>query len=162
MSTKKKTTKAPVVKKDEPKPKKKDGLTEEQIAELKDTFSKYDTKGTGQIPYEDLATVIRKLGQNPSDAELEDWVKLADADDNGMISFDEFANFMYLMMKEQDLRDDLMEAIKVFEDMDGMVTFDDLKIMLIEMGEKLSEEEVEELIKEAGGDLKKETKIYGE
>ena len=49
-----------------------DQLTEEQIAEFKEAFSLFDKDGDGTITTKELGTVMRSLGQNPTEAELAD------------------------------------------------------------------------------------------
>ena len=48
-----------------------DQLTEEQIAEFKEAFSLFDKDGDGTITTKELGTVMRSLGQNPTEAELQ-------------------------------------------------------------------------------------------
>ncbi len=48
-----------------------DALTEEQIAEFKEAFSLFDKDGDGTITTKELGTVMRSLGQNPTEAELQ-------------------------------------------------------------------------------------------
>ena len=47
-----------------------DQLTEEQIAEFKEAFALFDKDGDGTITTKELGTVMRSLGQNPTEAEL--------------------------------------------------------------------------------------------
>ena len=51
-----------------------DQLTEEQIAEFKEAFSLFDKDGDGTITTKELGTVMRSLGQNPTEAELADMI----------------------------------------------------------------------------------------
>ena len=51
-----------------------DQLTEEQIAEFKEAFSLFDKDGDGTITTKELGTVMRSLGQNPTEAELQDMI----------------------------------------------------------------------------------------
>lgn len=44
-------------------------------------------KLTGQITTKELGTVMRSLGQNPSESELQDMINEVDADNNGTIDF---------------------------------------------------------------------------
>ena len=48
-----------------------DELTEEQIEEFKEAFSLFDKDGDGTITTKELQTVMRSLGQNPTEAELQ-------------------------------------------------------------------------------------------
>ena len=42
---------------------------------------------TGCITTKELGTVMRSLGQNPTEAELQDMINEVDADNNGTIDF---------------------------------------------------------------------------
>jgi calmodulin len=46
-------------------------LTEEQINEFKKAFSLFDKDGDGTLLTKNLGTVMRSLGQNPTEAELQ-------------------------------------------------------------------------------------------
>lgn len=54
---------------------------------------------TGCITTKELGTVMRSLGQNPTEAELQDMINEVDADQNGTIDFPEFLNLMARKMK---------------------------------------------------------------
>ena len=62
-----------------------DQLTEEQIAEFKEAFSLFDKDGDGTITTKELGTVMRSLGQNPTEAEPQDMINEVDADGAGTI-----------------------------------------------------------------------------
>lgn len=48
--------------------------------DFKETFNLFDKDGDGTISTNELAMVMRSLGQNPSDAELENMLKGVDED----------------------------------------------------------------------------------
>ncbi|VDP01314.1 unnamed protein product [Heligmosomoides polygyrus] len=52
------------------------------IAEFKEAFSLYDKDGDGTITTKKMGTVMRSLGQNPTEAELQDLINEVDADGN--------------------------------------------------------------------------------
>lgn len=53
----------------------------------------------GCITTKELGTIMRSLGQNPSEAELRDMISEVDADQNGTIDFLEFLNLMTRKIK---------------------------------------------------------------
>jgi calmodulin len=55
--------------------------------------------GAGTITTKELGTVMRSLGQNPTEAELQDMINEVDADGNGTIDFAEFLNLMQRKMQ---------------------------------------------------------------
>ncbi|URE48218.1 receptor kinase 1 [Musa troglodytarum] len=128
-------------------------LTDDQIAEFKEAFSLFDKDGDGCITTKELGTVMRSLGQNPTEAELQDMINEVDADGNGTIDFPEFLNLMARKMKDTDSEEELKEAFRVFDkDQDGFISAAELRHVMTNLGEKLTDEEVDEMIREADVD----------
>lgn len=116
----------------------------------------------GCITLEELDTVVRSLGQTPTREELAEMIRDVDVDGNGTI---EFAEFLALMARKAsrggenggggddsgDAADEeLREAFKVFDkDQDGLISAAELRHVMISLGEKLTDEEVEQMIREA-------------
>ncbi|KAJ3613183.1 hypothetical protein NHX12_019435 [Muraenolepis orangiensis] len=129
---------------------KADQLTEEQIAEFKEAFSLFDKDGDGTITTKELGTVMRSLGQNPTEAELQDMINEVDADGNGTIDFPEFLTMMARKMKDTDSEEEIREAFRVFDkDGNGYISAAELRHVMTNLGEKLTDEEVDEMIREA-------------
>ncbi|KAL6526588.1 translation elongation factor EF1B gamma [Orobanche gracilis] len=124
-------------------------LNEVQIFEFQEAFSLFDKDGDGCITIEELATVIRSLDQNPIEEELKDMIHEVDSDGNGTIEFSEFLNLMAKKIKETDAEEELKEAFKVFDkDQNGYISANE-STSARNLGEKLTDEEVEQMIKEA-------------
>merc|ERR1712151_140585 len=118
-----------------------DQLTEEQIAEFKEAFSLFDKDGDGTITTKELGTVMRSLGQNPTEAELQDMVNEVDADGNGTLDFPEFLSLQARKMKDTDTEEELIEAFKVFDrDGSGFINADELRHVMTNLGEKLTDD----------------------
>uniref|UniRef100_A0A804QJ10 EF-hand domain-containing protein n=1 Tax=Zea mays TaxID=4577 RepID=A0A804QJ10_MAIZE len=116
-----------------------DQLTDDQIAEFKEAFSLFDKDGDGCITTKELGTVMRSLGQNPTEAELQDMINEVDADGNGTIDFPEFLNLMARKMKDTDSEEELKEAFRVFDkDQNGFISAAELRHVMTNLGEKLT------------------------
>ena len=50
------------------------------VTEFCEAFSVFDKDGDGTIMTEDLGSVVRNLGENPTEAELQDMINELDAD----------------------------------------------------------------------------------
>ncbi|KAM0786841.1 hypothetical protein ACM66B_002268 [Microbotryomycetes sp. NB124-2] len=130
-----------------------DQLSETQISEFREAFSLFDKDGDGTITTRELGTVMRSLGQNPTEAELADMINEVDADGNGQIDFPEFLTMMARKMKDTDSEEEIREAFKVFDkDGNGFISSAELRHVMTNLGEKLSENEVAEMIREADVD----------
>jgi len=78
---------------------------------------------------------------------------LVDADGNGTIDFPEFLSLMARKMKDTDTEEELIEAFKVFDrDGNGFISAAELRHVMTNLGEKLTDEEVDEMIREADVD----------
>mmetsp|Transcript_18633 Transcript_18633/g.20258 ORF Transcript_18633/g.20258 Transcript_18633/m.20258 type:complete len:189 (+) Transcript_18633:256-822(+) len=125
-------------------------LTEEQIAEFKEAFSLFDKDGDGTISVRELGTVMRSLGQNPTEAELADMINEIDANGDGTVDFPEFLTMMSRKMNDVESEEEILEAFKVFDkDGNGFISAAELRHIMTNIGEKLNDEEVDEMIREA-------------
>merc|ERR1712029_303897 len=77
-------------------------LTEEEIENYKEAFVDYDVDGSGSINILELGSVIRALGENPTEDELQDMINKFDDDGTGLIEFTEFLCLMATKMKERE------------------------------------------------------------
>mmetsp|Transcript_123378 Transcript_123378/g.349528 ORF Transcript_123378/g.349528 Transcript_123378/m.349528 type:complete len:161 (+) Transcript_123378:71-553(+) len=123
-------------------------LTPEQIENLKDGFALFDKDADGVITIRELGTLMRSLGQNPGEAELETMVNEVDADGSGTIDFPEFLSLMAIRGRTNASEEDvLMDAFKSFDkDEVGFITEENFISVMTTFGEKMSPEEVGEVI----------------
>lgn len=93
---------------------------------------------------------MRSLGQSPTEEDLRQMINEVDADGSGTIDFAEFLTLMARKIKTKDSEAEIVEAFKVFDkDGSGKISADELRQVMHNLGEKLSDKEVEEMIKEA-------------
>lgn len=72
---------------------------------------------------------------------------------NGVIDFEEFLEMIVKEMNKTDTEEEMREAYKIFDRSgNGFITAKELKHGMVYMGERLSDEEVEEMMREADSD----------
>ena len=72
---------------------------------------------------------------------------------NGTIDFPEFLTMMARKMKDTDSEEEIKEAFRVFDkDGNGFISAAELRHVMTNLGEKLTDEEVDEMIREADVD----------
>ena len=99
--------------------------------------------------------VMRSLGRNPAEAELKRMIQEVDSDGNGEVDFQEFLTMMTHKMHNIDTEDEMREAFKLFDrDGNGYISPAELKQVMNNLGERLTEAEVDLMIREvdANGD----------
>lgn len=130
-----------------------DKLTPQQLDELREAFAIYDLDGDGTITTRELGSVMRALGLNPTEAEILNFIKEADLDNSGSINFDEFAVLMFDKIKDIDSEEDIIAAFKVFDmENKGYITQHELRHVMTNLGEKLTDQEVADMMREADAD----------
>lgn len=81
---------------------------------------------------------MRSLGQNPTEAELQDMINEVDADGNGTIDFPEFLTMMARKMKDTDSEEEIKEAFKVFDkDGNGYISAAELRHVMTNLGKSI-------------------------
>ena len=126
-----------------------DKLNDKQISEAKAYFSSFDKDGDGSINNKELETLIQSYGLNPTDFDLMDLMNKFDADGNGTIDFPEFLNYMARKITDKELK----MAFDMFDkDHNGFVSASEVRYLITNLGQKLTDEEVDEFVREADVD----------
>lgn len=127
-----------------------DQSTEEQIAELQEAFKLFDKDSDGAITKEELGTAVYALGQTPTEAELQDMLNEVDYDGNGTVDFSEFLIMMAPKMSDTESEEEIREAFRAFDkDGNGFIDATEIWHAMTNLGERLTNEEVDEMIREA-------------
>ncbi|XP_008259349.1 centrin-1 [Oryctolagus cuniculus] len=136
-------------KKSGPKPE----LTEDQKQEVREAFDLFDADGSGTIDVKELKVAMRALGFEPRKEEIKKMISEVDKEGTGKISFNDFLAVMTQKMAEKDTKEEILKAFRLFDDDEtGKISFKNLKRVANELGENLTDEELQEMIDEADRD----------
>ena len=97
--------------------------------------------------------MMRSLGQNPTDAEVQDIINEVDVDGSGSMEFPEFCVMMVKKMEETDTENEIQEAYRVFDkEKDGYITRLEMRMILSALPDRLTQAEIEEILDAADDD----------
>ena len=132
----------------------KNGLTEDEVLEIKEAFDLFDTDKSGEIDVAELKQALLNLGIDTKNQTLQNM--LADIDKNGdaTIDFDEFIDMMTAKMSDKDTREDLQKVFELFigDEETDKIEIKHLKRVCKELNENMSDEELNEMIIRADTD----------
>jgi len=124
-----------------------DTLPADLVVLYQDAFAFFDTDNDGIITTKSLGPLLRHCGENPSEAEVQDMVNVVDKDATGDIKFPNFLVMMCQKFSDNNAEDEIREAFKVFDnDGNGFINRQELRVVMMNLGEKLTEDEIECLI----------------
>ncbi|EAX01679.1 myosin regulatory light chain 12A isoform X2 [Pongo pygmaeus] len=122
-----------------------------QIQEFKEAFNMIDQNRDGFIDKEDLHDMLASLGKNPTDEYLDAMMNEAP----GPINFTMFLTMFGEKLNGTDPEDVIRNAFACFdEEATGTIQEDYLRELLTTMGDRFTDEEVDELYREAPIDKK--------
>jgi len=142
----------------------KQGLTEEQLQEIREVFEQFDSDGGGSIDVDELRMAMKSLGQNLTKAEAEALMLELDTGGDGSIEFSEFVEFIKPKILGQDFQEEVKGQFAEFasvpqtdtsgnaqknkfdEDEMAYITKDGLRKIAQEIGERCNDEELDEII----------------
>ncbi|KAI9221842.1 hypothetical protein BC828DRAFT_346723 [Blastocladiella britannica] len=124
-------------------------FTEEQLQDHKEIFSLFDRRGTGVVEADQVGDLLRAIGANPTEAQVAEIVGTLPADKK-QISFEQFLEILGRpnTFKPPGSTDDFIQGFAVFDkDGTGFISMAELRYVLTSLGEKLSDSDVDELLR---------------
>ncbi|NP_001117763.1 myosin light chain 1, skeletal muscle isoform [Oncorhynchus mykiss] len=126
-------------------------FTPDQHEDYKEAFGLFDRVGDSKVAYNQVADIMRALGQNPTNKEVRK--VLGNPSDEDMaakrLEFEAFLPMLQHIVNDPNKGtfDDYVEGLRVFDkEGNGTVMGAELRIVLGTLGEKMSEAEIDGLM----------------
>ncbi|CAD6185985.1 unnamed protein product [Caenorhabditis auriculariae] len=120
---------------------------EEQLADCREVFAYFDSKGDERISVQQVGDVLRALGQNPTEADIARCCSSYEKD--ARLSFEDFVPIFKSVNKnrEDHTVEEFVEGLSHFDkEGNGLINVAELRHLLTTLGERLSDEDVDQLL----------------
>ena len=129
-------------------------ITEEQKREIKDAFSTFEESG---IFPDELKSAMQTLGFDANNPEVQKILDKLATKKGRPLKFDEFLDVMIEKNIDKNPEEEIKKAFKVLcEDGTDKITLKSLSKICADLGEKINEDELQEMINEADKDQDEE------
>jgi Ca2+-binding EF-hand superfamily protein len=121
-------------------------------AEFTEAFRFFDRDNKNSITIEDLKNIFKRIGHSPTTQDLMEMMREV-VDTGKQINMKEFLLLMSKRMRDVDTVEEVNEAFRYFDrQKSGLVSIQELKRELIELGETMSPEDLQKLLEAADED----------
>merc|ERR1711881_248499 len=126
---------------------------------VKSAFTLFETQAQGAVSKNEMGTIIRALGLNPSEAQLARIIDMIGPEDSGFVLYDKFLPVVLDILKTRqldgellvrDTEEDIIQAFQVLDaELRTYVNGEELKDQLMTMGERFTQDEAMEMLNTA-------------
>mmetsp|Transcript_34031 Transcript_34031/g.74689 ORF Transcript_34031/g.74689 Transcript_34031/m.74689 type:complete len:162 (+) Transcript_34031:211-696(+) len=128
-------------------------LTAQQIREYRDAFNLFDKDRDGYITAEELSTVMKSVGFNPTANDLRELIGDSHgsySQRGGRIDFNYFCKLMSQKSRDADSESELRDAFRVLDlNGQGFIGLKEMQAVCFHLGQELQESEVFDMVSEA-------------
>ncbi|XP_061648210.1 myosin light chain 1, skeletal muscle isoform [Phyllopteryx taeniolatus] len=123
----------------------------DQLEDYKEAFGLFDRVGDNKVAYNQIADIMRALGQNPTNKDVNKMLGSPSAEDmaNKRVTFEAFLPMLQTVINSPNKAgyEDYVEGLRVFDkEGNGTVMGAELRIVLSTLGEKMNEAEIDALM----------------
>ncbi|KAF6719478.1 Myosin light chain 1, skeletal muscle isoform [Oryzias melastigma] len=123
----------------------------DQVEDYREAFGLFDRVGDNKVAYNQIADIMRALGQNPTNKEVNKLLGNPSADDmaSKRVEFEMFLPMLQTIINSPNKAgfEDYVEGLRVFDkEGNGTVMGAELRIVLSTLGEKMTEAEIDALM----------------
>ena len=137
-------------------------ISNEENEDLRQAFDLFDIKENGKIDPSEIKETMRQLGfdaKNPTIYKIIEDLDTEESKSNGGITFAEFSEIMQKRLGDRESKEGVRRIFDLFVDDENAeyIPLESLKKIAKELGEKMSEDDLKEMIECA---TKNEGKLY--
>ncbi|XP_004081747.1 myosin light chain 1, skeletal muscle isoform [Oryzias latipes] len=123
----------------------------DQIEDYREAFGLFDRVGDNKVAYNQIADIMRALGQNPTNKEVNKLLGNPSTEDmaSKRVEFESFLPMLQTIINSPNKAgfEDYVEGLRVFDkEGNGTVMGAELRIVLSTLGEKMNEAEIDALM----------------
>ena len=128
-------------------------LTQDQQLEIREAFDIFDSDKSGSIDRHELRVALRAMGFDASKSEVTKIMNEMDPDNTGAIGFPAFQRVVEEKMAQRKPEDEIRKAFSLFaDDPSGTISINSLRRITRELGETLTDDELQAMIDEFDAD----------
>ena len=126
-------------------------FTEKEQKSFQNAFTLFDKDHDGKLSMKEVDDVLRFLGKNPSDYEIDFVLKDLDMYGNGTLTFPQFLKLLSQNYNETKFNVEEMKAVfRIFDkDGDGFITADEIQLEMSNHGDVFTDQQIQQMMKGA-------------
>ena len=129
-------------------------LPKNKTDEYKKIFNLHSKDQDGNVNTSELANIFKSINIDASDEEIKEIIQKLDLENKKEINYEEFLTIINQKDKDVDEEEEVLKAFKVFDkEGNGLININELKDIMLNFGNNWSEEELNEMFKEADIDM---------
>ena len=125
------------------------GLTEDEIEEIREAFSMFDTNGTGRIDPKELKAAMHSLGFEKKSPTVYEMICDLEAE-GGEVDFEIFLDAISNKLGNRETKDGIERIFDLFDDdRTTSINFNNIKRVAKDLGETMTNDELREMLQRA-------------